>query len=39
MVLRAPMVAGVQRLQQIERFRAANLTDEDPIRSVTQRRA
>ena len=33
----AAEMAGVQRLQQVERFRAAHLADQDPIRPVPQR--
>ena len=39
MVLRLPRWPGVQRLQQVERFGAADLTDEDAIGPVPQGRA
>ena len=34
-----PGVAGVQRLQQVERFPAAHLANNDPVRPMSQRRA
>src|ERR671910_2382485 len=32
----APEMAGVERLQEVERFRATNLPDEDPIGAVAK---